>query len=436
MGTPPQKIEDVLKRDETHLIDYLIVLAKHIRIIIYSGIAVFLLVFLIFLILPNKYTATTRLLPPQINLTMSAQLLDSLGTAATPGAGSSLAGAGGIGNMAAGLLGLKSTGELYVAIMNGNTILDRIIESFNLKKVYKEKYIEEARKTLREKVRISVGKKDGLIAIEVTDKERDRAPAMANAFAEELNKLLQALALKESKDRLAFLDRERGQANNNLMNAEDALRTFSDKNSVIQIDTQTKDMLLYIARLRAQIDAKEVQIQVMRQQVTPYNSDMVRLETEVNGLRTKLQAMEKQYDQICYGDTCLTSSKVPTLGLEYIRLYREVKFQEGLYQFYTKMAELARLDMVKDFTVVQMVDKAQLPEKRSNKRLLPALLSGFGTIFLVILGAFVYDSWQRAQLREDERQRFALLKSYVQPFSEPVTRIFIKFKKIVSKDTR
>jgi hypothetical protein len=92
--------------------------------------------------------------------------------------------------------------------------------------------------------------------------------------------------------------------------------------------------------------------------------------------------------------------------------------------------------MVKDFTVVQMVDKAQPPEQRSNKRLLPALLSGFGTIFLLILVAFAYDSWQKTQLREDERQRLALLKSYVQPFSEPITRIFIKFKKIVSKDTR
>lgn len=436
MGTPPRKIEDVLKRDEMHLIDYLIVLAKYFRIIIYSSIAVFFLVYLILLILPNKYTATARLLPPQANMTMSAQLLDSLGTTATPGAGSSLAGMGGIGNMAAGLLGLKNTGELYVAIMTGDTIFDRIIESFNLKKVYKEKYIEGARKTLGQKVRISVGKKEGLIAIEVTDKDRDRAPAMANAFVEELNKLLQALALKESKDRLAFLDRERLQANNNLMNAEDVLRNFSEKNSVIQIDTQTKDMLLYIARLRAQIDAKEVQIKVMRQQVTPYNYDMVRLETEVNGLRNKLQTMEKQYDQICFGDTCLTSSKVPTLGLEYIRLYREVKFQEGLHQFYTKMAELARLDMVKDFAVAQVVDKALPPEKRSNKRLLPALLSGIGTIFLMILFAFACEFWQKAQLREDEKQRLALLKSYLHPFSESITQIFVKFKKTVSKDTR
>jgi len=114
-----------------------------------------------------------------------------------------------------------------------------------------------------------------------------------------------------------------------------------------------------------------VQIQVLRQQATPSNYDVIRLETELKGLKDKLRTSEAQWDQVCAGDVCLPSSKVPALGLEYIRLYREAKFQEGLYQLFTKMAEIARLDMVKDVTVIQVLDRAKPPERRSNKRVIP-----------------------------------------------------------------
>ena len=205
---------------------------------------------------------------------------------------------GGMAGMAAGFLGLKSPSDLYAGMMTGNTIFDRIIERFNLRRIYKEKYIETTRKALSKRANISA-QKDGMITIEVTDKDPKRAAEMANAFAEELDKLLQGLAVQEAKGRLAFLEKERLQTSQNLTKAENALRTFSEQNSVIQIDTQTRGVLEYIAQLRAEIDAKEVQIQVMRQQATPYNYDVVRLETELKGLREKLASAEKQYDQTC-----------------------------------------------------------------------------------------------------------------------------------------
>lgn len=429
MDQPPRKLDDLLNRGQMHFLDYLIVLAKHSRMIIYSTAGVTVIVYLILLILPNTYTASARLLPPGPNMTLSAQLLNNLAGGSTPGSSSPTGGMGGLGGMAAGLLGMKTTSDLCVAIMTGNTIFDRIIESFNLKKVYKERFIEEARQALAKQVRIGAGKRDGLITIEVTDKDSKRAAEIANAFAEELNRLLQNLAVQEAKDRLTFLEKERVQANINLAKAEDVLRDFSEKNSVIQIDTQSKEMLLYIARLRAQIDATEVQIQVMRQQATSANYDVVRLETEVNGLRNKLQSAERQYDQICFGDTCLTAAKVPTLGLEYIRLYREVKFQEGLQQFYTKLVELARLDVVKDFAMAQVVDKALPPEKRSNKRFLPAVITGLSFLFIMVVLLFTKESWQKIELNEEEGQRLSLLKSYLQPFSKFTKLIFSKFKK-------
>ena len=410
MIEPQNNRVQVVQDEETYLLDYLIVLAKHSRIIILTSAAVLVFTYLILVILPNKYTAVGRILPPQQKLTLSAQLLNSLGGVGTPGA--PLSGPMG-GGMAASLLGLKSPSDLYASMLVGNTISDRIIELFKLRQIYKAKYIEDARKTLWQRVNIRVDKKDGMIAIEVTDKDPKRAAEIANSFPEELDKLLQGLTVQEASSRLTFLEKERSQVNQSLAMAENALRAFSEKNSVLQIDTQTKGVLEYIARLRAEIDAKEVQIQVMRQQATAFNYDMIRLETEIQGLKSKLKTAENQYDQVCISDICLTSSKVPSLGMEYLRLYREVKFQEGLYQFYLKMVELARLDMVQDVASVQIADRALPPEKRSNKRLPLTLTTGILTFFLLTLFVIIRESLEKTVRSENEVRRWRQLLDYI-----------------------
>jgi len=409
MIEPQNNQVKVVEAEEIHLLDYLIVLAKHSRMIIFVSAVVTVLSYLVLFVSPNQYTATVRILPPQQNLTLSAQLLNSLGGVGTPGA--PLAGAMGGGGMAASLLGLKSPGELYAGMMTGNTISDRIIELFKLRQ--QAKYIEDARKSLGGRVKIRVDRKDGLITVEVTDKDPKRAAAMANAFSEELDKLLQGLTIQEASGRLTFLEKERSQVSQNLALAENTLRAFSEKNSVLQLDTQTRGVLEYIARLRAEIDAKEVQIQVMRQQATSFNYDMVRLETEVQGLKSKLKTAESQYDQVSVGDVFLTTSKVPALGLEYLRLYREVKFQEGLYQFYIKMVELARLDMVKDVSTVQLIDRALPPEKRSNKRLPLTLTTGIVTFFMLSFVVIIRESLGKAVRSESEILRWRELRQEV-----------------------
>jgi len=282
---------------------------------------------------------------------------------------------------------------------------------------------------LRKNAKISVGRKDGVINIEVTDKERQRAAAMANAFVEELEKLLKRLSVTEAEDRLAFLEKERTQAAQNLTKAEEALRTFAEQKGVVQLDTQTRGTLEYIARLRAEIDAKEVQIQVLRQQATPSNYDVIRLETELKGLKDKLRTSEAQWDQVCAGDVCLPSSKVPALGLEYIRLYREAKFQEGLYQLFTKMAEIARLDMVKDVTVIQVLDRAKPPERRSNKRVIPTLLVGFIAFIMMIAVAFGRERWQKDKITEEDSNRIALIITYLKPWRDYARKLLLIIKR-------
>lgn len=409
-------------KDQVNLLDFFIVLAKNGRKIIYVSLAVTVLTYLYFFLSANTYKATARLLPPQQNFTMIGQLLETLGGGTIPGK----TGGGGFGSIG-GLLGLRSPSDFYIGLMKSEAILDRVIEQFNLQQVYKIKSLESTRNKLSKQSIFTVGKLDGIITLEVTDTDRERSAALTNAVIDGLDKLLQKLVSQEAGARLVFLEKELGKATINLTQAEEALRTFSEKNSLIQIETQTKGTLDYIARMRAEIDTKEVQMQVLRYQATPRNSETIRLEMELNGLKEKLQAAE--CNQLPGSDICLTTSKAPTLGMEYIRLYREVKFQEGLYQLYTKMAEIARVDMVKDVAVLQVLVPAKAPEKRSNKRLFPSLIAGFGTFFIMILAILFLEYWQRLKKNEKEARKIAQLGLYLEPYRKFIYRYFPLIRK-------
>jgi len=324
--------------------------------------------------------------------------------------------------MAASLLGLKSAGDMYVAMMTSETVLDHIIARFHLMKLYKTRYLADARKALSQNTKIIAGKKDSIIVIEVTAATPKLAAEMANAFIEELDRLLRSLALQEAKGQLAFLEKERLQASQKLTKAEESVRLFSEQNSVLQIDTQTRGAIEYIARLRAEIDAKDVSIQVLRQQATPFNYDVVRMETEVKGLKEKLRAAEAQREN-CVSDVCLPTNKAPTLGLEYLRLFREAKFQESLYQLYTRLVAIAHLDMVRDVAVVQVLAPAMPPERRSNKRLLPSILAGILSFFIMSFVAFGLEHLQNMNTKEDGVQRLSILKDYLQPWNELLLRM-------------
>ena len=119
--------------DEVLLMDYLLVLAKHSRMIIFISMAMTVLTFMILYFSPNLYTATARLMPPQQNMTLSAQILNSLSVGSSPGGG----GMGGMGGAAASLLGLKSPGDIYIGILKGDTISDHMIQRFDLRNYFK-----------------------------------------------------------------------------------------------------------------------------------------------------------------------------------------------------------------------------------------------------------------------------------------------------------
>jgi tyrosine-protein kinase Etk/Wzc len=410
--------------EEGHLLDFLIVLVKYSRSILLVSVAATVFTYLVLFVSPNQYTARTCILPPQTNASLAGNIVDSLGIVNSP------ASAGGLGYMGS-MLGLKSPGDLYVGMMESDGICDRIIRRFNLRKVYKEDYIENVRRTLRSGADIKC-EKEGLISIKVMDEDPVRAANLANAFAEELDNVMQEISRTEAKNYLVFLDHEKEKASLRLANAEEALRTFSEKSSVIQIDSQTKGMIEYIANLRATIDAKEVQKEILQKRATPRNYDMINLDTEIKGLKEKLRSAETQREYV--GDVCLGTSKVPNLTLEYMRLFREAKFRENIYQLYGRLLELAHIDAVRNVGMIQYVNRATVPERRSNRRLMPSLLAGFVVFFMMIGLSFVRDYSEKIKTNEEDAQRLAIFLAYLQPYTQAFAKVKDFFKRKKSTD--
>lgn len=417
MNTQDEKVRQL---EEVHLLDYVVVLAKHSRKIVYTTLIVSLITLVVVFLLPKKYTATARIVPPQQNLTLSAQIMEGLGGAMIPGR----AAFGALSGFAESLLGLKSPGDFFVGLLQSETISDRIIERFDLRKEFRVTYIEEAREKL-DKIAKFRSTRHGLIAVEVTHQQPAKAAEIANAYLEELANLLRDMAAQEASERLALLERERREAGLRLAKAEEELRQFSEKNTVLLPDVQTRGMLEYIANLKAAIDFREVELQVYRQWATPLNFQVQQVEAELKALREKLRQAETPGNgPEAASQVMIAVSKMPALGLEYLRLYREVKYQEGLLRVFTKLAEIARLDHARDALVLQVVDRARLPEKKSSPKRLLILMGVTGATFLImILAAFIIEHFSGSPRFPEDQERWQRLQASLELWRQDLRRL-------------
>jgi len=254
------------EEDERNLLDLLIVPAKHKRIVLGVPFAVATVAAILSLFLPNIYTATTRILPPQQSASAATALLSQLG-----------GGLGGLAGAASGSLGFRNPAELYIGMLRSRTVADNLIARFELNKLYERELQSYTRQVLEGRTAISSGR-TGIITIEVDDKDPKLAADLANGYVEELKKLTQILAVTEASQRRLFFERQLVQAKDNLTAAEIAARQGLQKGGLAQVDAQGRSMIEVTARLRAQISVKEVQIGVVRTFVAEGNPELQRIQ--------------------------------------------------------------------------------------------------------------------------------------------------------------
>ncbi len=378
--------------DEISLLDLAIVLAKHKKLVLGLPIVAAVLAAGISLLLPNIYTGTTRILPHQGQSSSSA-LLAQLG---------------GLAGLAGGGAGIKSPNDLYVGMLKSRTVADNLILRFDLNKLYGQKYQSDTRKQLETLTTITSGK-DGIVTIEVDDKDPKRAAELANAYVDELFKLTNVLAVTEASQRRLFFERQFEQARDNLTKAEEAARKAMDKGGLVQVEGQGRAIIENTARLRGQITAKEVQIGAMRTFATDNNPDLKLAQQELASLRTELARIEGTS-----GSRAGNGRENDSSGIDNVGLLRNIKYQETLYELLAKQYELAKIDEAKDSAVVQVMDKAIEPDRKSKPyRSLLVVLSALVAFFIGILWAFVRESVAKAKADPQQANRLLDLKRYL-----------------------
>ena len=383
--------------DEINLMDLVLVLAKHNRFIIKLTASVAVLAVIYALLQPNIYTAKTVILPPQQGASTASMLLGQLG---------------GLAGLAGGAAGIKSPNELHIGMLKSRTLADKMIARFNLKQKFKAKTMEATRAALAGGTEIKTGK-DGFITIEYSDKDPKFAASVANAYVEELDKLNNTLAVTEASRKRLFFETQLKMTRDNLAAAEVGFKQTQERTGLIQPEAQGQAIIMAASNLRAQVTAAEVKLQSMGSFATPQNPDYQKLQQTLTSLRAQLAKAERNGVQ-GRGDIMVPTGKLPETGLEYIRKMRDLKYQETLFELLSKQFEIAKIDEAKEAALIQVVDKALVPEQKSKpKRSLIVILATLMAFFLSVLLAFVREASERASLDSASAERMNLLRRYL-----------------------
>lgn len=376
--------------DEISLLDLLIVFAKHKMLILGLPIVAAVIAAGYSFTLPFIYTATTKILvPPQ-------------GQSA---AGAALAQLGALPGLVGGIGGIRNPNDLYIGMLNSRTVADNLIRRFNLMQAYQAKYPSRVRQRLAKVTSITAGK-DSIITIAVDDENPKFAAELANAYVDELFQLTKVLAVTDSSRRRLFFERQFEQARDNLTKAETSARDAMEKGGLIQVEGQGRAIMETAARLRGQITVTEVQIGAMRAFATDRNPDLRRAQKELEALKQQLARTEG-----ANGGKVDDQHENNGNGIDSLRLLRNVKYYETIYELLAKQYELAKIDESKDSAVIQVIDKALEPDFRSSpKRGVIVTLSAFIALVVGILGAIVLEGIAKAKADPQQARRFLDLK--------------------------
>jgi tyrosine-protein kinase Etk/Wzc len=388
MDTVEQAEPEVLRvsteERKVDIFDLLLILSEERKIIVFSTLICTVLGVLASVLMKPTFSGVALILPPQQGQSLSSAMMGSL-TALMPLA--SLASGGQI----------KTPTDMYIGILESRTIADDVIAQFHLQQLYKAKTMADARSQLKNNSRF-LASKDGLIHISVDDHDPNRASEMANAYVDELYSMNSHLAITDAAQRRVFFDQELASEKNALTVAENELRQTSEKSGVIQLGGQAAALIRGLADLRAQIMSREVQISAMRTFATDQNPNTVRLEEEISSLKSQLAKLESDPRNPELSAAGIPAREVPAVSLEYARKYREVRYHEALYELLAKQYEAARIDEAKAAPIIQVVDRAVPPDKKSGPhRMLITLGSGFVGFCLGYLIAALAVALRRAE---------------------------------------
>ena len=326
-------------------------------------------------LLPAEYTATTSLLPPQAAGSSSAALL------------SQMSGLGSLGGLGAASLGLKSPIDQDIYLMKTQVVEDAVVHRFGLQQQFHTRLLSDARKRLSLIIQIQPDPKAGVIELSARDRDPVRAAELANGYVEEYRNLSSTLAVTEAAQRRLFFEGQLETEKNKLAKAEEDLKRTEQTTGMVEMDSQARALIQSVGSLRAQIAAKEVQVSSMRTYAADGNVDLMEAQQELASLRAQLTKLGGGAN--AGSDMLFSKARLPEAGLEYVRKYREVKYHETLFEMLARQNEMAKLDEAKEGAIIQVIEPAIPPDRRSAPTHFLYVLGGaFAGLFLasIIVG--------------------------------------------------
>lgn len=346
------------------LTEYRDILLRHRKFIGSSVGAAFLFSIILSLLWPKMYEATARVLPPQENNNAISALLSNSDNP--------------LSGLAGSLIGNQSTAALYVGIMKSRSVADALIEKFNLIDLYSKKYIEDVYAKLEDRSTFKISKKDQIITVSVLDRDPKRAADMANTYVDMLDQTNRKLNITQGKRKRLFLEDRLQEVRTDLDKAEMELKAFQEKYNLVSIEEQAKVAIEGAAEIKGQIIAAQTELEVLKQFGTEKQIEAVMLKAKIEELTKQLDTIEqgiKPGNNISNPSTTKKGSNfyipfddLPRLGLQLMRLTREAKIQEKLFELLTAQYEMARIEEAKDVDTIQVLDRAILPEKKVSPK--------------------------------------------------------------------
>lgn len=366
--------------DEISLLDLALVVKENLKLLVLAPLAAGVVALGASFAITPTFTATTTFLQPQQQQSGAMAMLQGLGA---------------LGGLAGGAAGLKNPADQYVAFLKSRSVQQALVDRFDLKGRYGATLNEDALGGLGGAARITAGK-DGLITIEVDDREPAFAAQLANGHVEELQKLLDRLAVTEAQQRRQFYEKQLVQTKAKLTAAQTALQGSGINEGALR--AEPKMAAEAYANLRAAVTSAQVKLQAMRSYLTEQSPEFKLAQSELAGLQAQLNKVESANQAVASDD--------------YIVKYRDFKYQETLFEMFAKQFELAKLDEARDGALIQVVDVAQPPERKSKpKKAMIAVLTTLATGFAVLLFVFIRSAWRNAMQDEATAKKLQQLKA-------------------------
>ena len=372
--------------------DKLRLLWNHRRTIVHCTIAGLALSTIIAFLIHNRYESSIRLMPPeQVNPAMSMML------AATTGGKSDSS----LGTMASDLLGMKSSSALFVEMLRGRTVEDDVITKFNLRKIYSDRYMDDARRDLAGNSDVLEDRRSGMISVRVTDKDPQRAAAMAQEYVDELDRLVAQVNTSAAHRERVFLEGRLVGVKRDLETAEKGFSDFASKNTALDVPAQGKAMIEAAAALEGQIIVAQTELQSLKQIYADGNVRVRAANARVAELKKQLNKLGGKSDETISPSDSTESlaypslRQLPRLGVSYADRYRDTKIQEAIFETLTREYELAKVQEAKETPSVKVVDPPEVPQRKTfPPRMLIILAGTVLTVLFAITWILINASWE------------------------------------------